>query len=213
MNGGSQPVDVARTEVAVEPRSALLLVDVQNDFCPGGALAVPGGDRVVVALNRYIKVAIAEGAPIYASRDWHPPITTHFASHGGEWPTHCVRGTKGAEFHPTLELPRQATIITKGDSPDKPGYSAFEGHTADARSLLTDLQKRHIEHVYVGGLATDYCVKHSVLDALNEGLHVTVLEDAVAGVDLRPGDSAAAIAEMRRAGARVEVPKGLRAQG
>ena len=194
-------------------RSALLLIDVQNDFCPGGALAVPGGDRVVEALNRYIKAAIAEGAPIYASRDWHPPITTHFTSQGGQWPVHCVRETKGAEFHPTLELPRQTTIITKGDSPDKPGYSAFDGHTADATPLLTDLQKRHVDHLYVGGLATDYCVKHSVLDALKEGLQVTVLEDAIAGVDLRPGDSSAAIAEMRQAGARVEVPKGLRAEG
>jgi nicotinamidase/pyrazinamidase len=199
--------------VAVEARSALLLVDVQNDFCPGGALAVPGGDRVVGALNRYIKAAIAQGTPIYASRDWHPPITTHFISQGGEWPIHCVRETKGAEFHPTLELPPQATIITKGDSPDKPGYSAFEGHTADATSLLTDLRKRHVDHLYVGGLATDYCVKHSVLDALKEDLQVTVLEDAIAGVDVQPGDSAAAIAEMRRAGARVETPERLRAQG
>lgn len=197
----------------MKAQSALLLVDVQNDFCPGGALAVPGGDRVVVALNRYIKAAIAEGAPIYASRDWHPPITTHFAVHGGEWPIHCVRGTKGAEFHPTLELPRQATVITKGDSADTPGYSAFEGHTADATPLLTDLKKRHIDHLYVGGLATDYCVKHSVLDALKKGLQVTVLEDAIAGVDVKPGDSAAAIAEMRKAGARVETPEGLRAKG
>jgi nicotinamidase/pyrazinamidase len=213
MNGGSQPAVVARTEVAVEARSALLLVDVQNDFCPGGALAVPGGDRVVEALNRYIKAAIAEGAPIYASRECHPPITTHFTSQGGQWPVHCVRETKGAEFHPALELPRQATIITKGDSADKPGYSAFEGHTADATPLLADLQKRHIDHLYVGGLATDYCVKHSVLDALKEGLQVTVLEDAIAGVDVEAGDSAAAIAEMRGAGARVEIPKGRRAEG
>jgi nicotinamidase/pyrazinamidase len=202
---------VARTEEAVEPRSALLFVDVQNDFCPGGALAVPDGDRVVAALNRYIKVAEAEGTPIYASRDWHPPNTAHFTSQGGQWPIHCVRGTKGAEFHPSLELPRQATIITKGDSPDRDGYSAFEGHTDGAKSLLTDLQERRINHLYVGGLATDYCVKHSVLDALKAGLHVTLLEDAIAGVDVQPGDSAAAIEEMRRAGARVEIPEGLRA--
>jgi nicotinamidase/pyrazinamidase len=196
----------------VEARSALLLVDVQNDFCPGGALAVSGGDRVVGALNRYIKAATTLGTRVYASRDWHPPITTHFTSQGGEWPIHCVRDTKGAEFHPGLELPPHTTIITKGDSPDKPGYSAFDGHTADATSLLTDLRKRHIDHLYVGGLATDYCVKHSVLDALKEGLQVTVLEDAIAGVDVHPGDSAAAIEQMREAGARVEIPEGLRAQ-
>ena len=124
-----------------------------------------------------------------------------------------IRETKGAEFHPALELPRQTTIITKGDSADKSGYSAFEGHTADAMPLLADLRKRHIDHLYVGGLATDYCVKHSVLDALKEGLQVTVLEDAIAGVDVEPGDSAAAIAEMLRAGARVEIPEGLRTQG
>jgi nicotinamidase/pyrazinamidase len=212
MDAGSPLPDAARTEETVEPRSALLVVDVQNDFCPGGALAVPGGDRVVVALNRYIKAAESAGAAIYASRDWHPPNTSHFTSYGGQWPIHCVRGTKGAEFHPGLELPRQATIITKGDSTDRAGYSAFEGHTDDAKALLADLQKRQIGRLYVGGLATDYCVKHSVLDALKAGLQVTVLEDAIAGVDVQPGDSAAAIEEMRRAGARVEIPEGLTAQ-
>src|SRR5262245_30054404 len=197
----------------MKPGSALLVVDVQNDFCPGGALAVPRGDRVVLALNRYITSALHDGAPIYASRDWHPPITTHFVSQGGPWPPHCVRDTRGAEFHPNLALPSQTIVITKGESTDKPGYSAFEGRTPEGQPLLADLQLRQITHLYVGGLATDYCVKHSVLDARAAGLQVTVLEDAIAGVDLQPGDSTTAIAEMQKAGARVEVPGGPRAKG
>jgi nicotinamidase/pyrazinamidase len=190
-------------------RSALLLIDVQKDFCPGGALPVPGGDKVVDALNRYIRAAVADGMPIYASRDWHPAVTVHFAKYGGQWPVHCVQNTEGATFHERLELPTSAIVVTTGEGADEQGYSAFEGRNTEANSLLTDLQQRQIDHLYVGGLATDYCVKHSVLDALKAGLDVTVLEDAIAGVDLKPGDSARAIAEMRNAGARVENPTEL----
>lgn len=184
-------------------RAALLIVDVQRDFCPGGALAVPHGDRVVTVLNRYILDAIARGVPIYASRDWHPAVTRHFAPYGGEWPVHCVQDTAGAQFHPDLRLPASTIIVTKGENPERPGYSAFEGRTQEGKTLLTDLGERPIDHLYVGGLATDYCVKASVLDALKSGLTVTVLEDAVAGVDVQPGDSAQAIKEMRGAGAEV----------
>jgi nicotinamidase/pyrazinamidase len=183
-------------------RSALLVVDVQNDFCSGGALAVPGSDHVVASLNRHIDDAIARGVAIYASRDWHPPVTTHFAARGGQWPAHCVQGTMGAAFHPSLRLPPTVTVVTKGDQPDTAGYSAFEGHTSDGTSLLAQLQKHRITHLYVGGLATDYCVRASVLDALSAGLSVTVLLNAVAGVDVQPGDSARAIADMRERGAR-----------
>lgn len=189
-------------------RSALLIVDVQNDFCPGGALPVPGGDQVVPALNRYLANA-AGRMPIYASRDWHPATTTHFKPYGGEWPIHCVQGTAGARFHPDLQLPVSTTVITKGEASDKPGYSAFEGHTADGKTFLADLQDRHINHLYVGGLATDYCVSGSVLDALRAGLRVTVLEDAIAGVEVQPGDSERAIAEMREAGAEIATPTHL----
>lgn len=184
-------------------RTALLLVDVQNDFCPGGALAVPNGDRVVAALNRHIEDAIARGVPIYASRDWHPAVTRHFKPYGGEWPVHCVQDTAGAEFHPSLQLPPSTIVVTKGENPDRPGYSAFEGQTPEGKTLLTELREREIGHLDVGGLATDYCVRHSVLDALAAGLTVTVLEDAVAGVDLQPEDSARALDEMRDAGAEV----------
>jgi nicotinamidase/pyrazinamidase len=183
--------------------AALLVVDVQNDFCAGGALPVPGSERVVTTLNQYIDRADADGMAIYASRDWHPAITNHFAPYGGSWPVHCVQGTPGARFQPDLRLPPTTTIVTKGDQPDSAGYSAFEGRTSDGSFLLAHLQQRRINHLYVVGLATDYCVKHSVLDALAAGLTVTILEDAIAGVDVHRGDSARAISEMREKGAKI----------
>ena len=185
------------------PSAALLVVDVQRDFCPGGALAVPEGDRVVPVLNMYIAQAIVRDMPVYASRDWHPADTGHFQAHGGPWPPHCVQNTEGARFHPDLALPPTAIIVTKGDDPSRDGYSMFDGRTPEGTALLADLRARGIGRLYVGGLATDYCVKHSVLDGLRAGFDVKVLNDAIAGVDLRPGDSAAALREMRDAGARV----------
>jgi len=182
-------------------RSALLVVDVQRDFCPGGALAVPSGDRVVPVLNRYLGDALEHGMTIYASRDWHPPITRHFKQYGGEWPPHCVQDTEGARVHPDLHLPSSTIVITKGQDPERPGYSAFEGRTPDGKTLLADMRDRNLDHLYVGGLATDYCVKQSVLDAIRQGFKVTVLHDGIAGVDVRPGDSERATAEMRDAGA------------
>jgi nicotinamidase/pyrazinamidase len=134
----------------------LLIVDMQNDFCSGGALPVPDGDRVVSALNQYIDEAIAHGMTVYASRDWHPAVTRHFKQHGGPWPAHCVQGTHGARFHPNLRLPATAVVVTKGEDLNSAGYSAFEGRTSEGRAFLTDLGERGIRHLYVGGLATDY---------------------------------------------------------
>lgn len=188
---------------ATRARSALLVIDVQKDFCPGGALPVPGGDRVVPVLNRYLSDAAARHWPVYASRDWHPAVTRHFRPYGGEWPPHCVQDSEGARFHEALELPPVTTVISKGQDPDAPGYSAFQGYTPEGKTLAADLHERQVRHLYVGGLATDYCVKHSVLDALRAGFEVTVLGNAIAGVDVRPGDSARAIAEMREAGAKI----------
>jgi nicotinamidase/pyrazinamidase len=185
-------------------RSALLIVDVQNDFCPGGALAAPGGERILPALNRYIAEARRRGMPVYASRDWHPPVTTHFKAFGGEWPPHCVQHTHGAEFHPSLDLPRDAIVISKGDVADRPGYSAFDGRTADGRALADELRARGIDTLHVGGIATDYCVKQSVLAALAAGFRVAVLADAVTGIDVHPGDADRALDEMQHAGAVVE---------
>jgi nicotinamidase/pyrazinamidase len=187
--------------------AGLLVIDLQNDFCAGGALAVPNADRVVSALNEHIDEAVAHGVSIYASRDWHPPVSKHFKPYGGPWPVHCVKDTNGARFHPNLHLPATAIWITKGEDPASPGYSAFEGQTPDGTPLLADVRARGIGQLYVGGIATDYCVKHSVLDALSAGLQVTLLEDAIAGVDAE--GSACAIVEMRRRGARVTAGPGF----
>jgi nicotinamidase/pyrazinamidase len=169
-------------------RSALLVVDVQKDFCPGGALAVPGGDRVVPALNRHIADLTAQGSPVYASRDWHPPVTAHFKAYGGQWPPHCVQDTGGASFHEDLRLPASAIIISKGQDPERSGYSAFEGFTPDGRTFLSELYSRGIDHLF---------------DALRLGFEVTVLGDAIAGVDVHAGDSERAIHAMRVAGAKL----------
>jgi nicotinamidase/pyrazinamidase len=188
---------------SASPSAALLVIDVQEDFCPGGALAVSRGDRVVPVVNGYIAQAVAHDMPVYASRDWHPAVSSHFQTCGGPWPPHCVQDTPGARFHPDLALPPTAIIVTKGDDPSREGYSAFDGRTPEGTALVVDLRARGIGRLYVGGLATDYCVKHSVLDGLRAGFDVRVLNDAIAGVDLRPGDSAAALREMRDAGARI----------
>lgn len=185
------------------PHSALLVVDIQYDFCTGGALAVPGSERVIAALNRYIASADAHHVPIYATRDWHPATTSHFEAYGGIWPIHCVQHTRGAQFHAALHLPASAIVVSKGTDPEHHGYSAFDGHTADGHRLLDDLLRRGIAHLYIGGLATDYCVRQSAIDAAAAGFTVTVLGDAIAGVDVMPGDSARALADIERAGAAI----------
>lgn len=178
---------------------ALLIVDVQNDFCPGGALAVGEGDQVVPVLNEYIRTL---DAPVYASRDWHPTKTSHFNNFGGPWPPHCVQDTPGAAFHSGLKLPEDAEIVTKGTDPTDHGYSAFEGADARGRPLAKALREKGVKTLFVGGLATDYCVKSSALDALREGFDVVLLTDAIRGIDARPGDIDRAIDEMKQAGAR-----------
>lgn len=188
----------------VEPDSALLLVDVQNDFCPGGALAVPEGDQVVPVLNAWTRAFLAAGRPVFASRDWHPANSVHFVTGGGPWPPHCVQGTPGADFHPGLAVPPEVVVLSKGMDPaESGGYSAFEAIDAGGRTLAERLRQAGVRRLYVGGLATDYCVRASVLDALRAGLAVTVIGDGVRGVDVTPGDSARALEEMKAAGATV----------
>lgn len=187
----------------MKPRAALLIVDVQVDFCPGGALAVPDGDRVAAPLGRLASVFAAAGLPVLASRDWHPPVTSHFAAYGGQWPPHCIQDTAGAAFHPDLILPEGVIVVSKGINPDRDAYSAFDGSGPDGRPLLDILTSCGVTELDVGGLATDYCVRATVLDAMSRGFRVTVLADCVAGVDLNQGDSARALEEMRCAGAHV----------
>ena len=182
---------------------ALVIVDVQNDFCPGGTLAVVDGDRVAAPLARLAARFAAGGLPVFASRDWHPPDTAHFQDAGGPWPAHCVRDTPGAELHPDLVLPPEAVILSKGVDPQADGYSAFEARDEAGRDLVELLRAAGVDHLLVGGLATDYCVRATVLAALARGLRVSLLTDAVAGVNVQPDDADRAIEEMVAAGAQL----------
>ena len=184
--------------------TAILVVDVQRDFCQGGALAVPDGDRIVSVLNTVLQAAHTRGLPIYATRDWHPVDSTHFLAGGGVWPAHCVAGSPGAQFHPDLRLPDGTLIVSKGTEANSDGYSAFEGCLDDGTTLADDLRRRGITHLVTGGLATDYCVRHSVLDAIRGGWRVTLVTDAIEAVELTPGDGERALAEMRDAGAELK---------
>ncbi|HKF75294.1 MAG TPA: nicotinamidase [Candidatus Dormibacteraeota bacterium] len=173
---------------------ALLIVDPQVDFCPGGALPVPGGDAIFPAINQLA----GRLRLVVASRDWHPPDHCSFQSRGGPWPVHCQAGTPGADFHPDLDQTPLREVFSKGTDPARDAYSAFDG-----TALGGWLRERGVRRLLVAGLATDYCVRASVLDALREGLEVVVLQDAVGAVDPRPGDGARALDEMRSAGAAV----------
>ncbi|TAK22864.1 MAG: bifunctional nicotinamidase/pyrazinamidase [Chloroflexota bacterium] len=181
--------------------AALVIVDVQNDFCPGGALAVPTGDQIMPVINRLIEAFQRSGRPIIASRDWHPARTKHFTTDGGSWPPHCVAGTAGAAFHPSLTLPKGAVIVQKGAGAHEDAYSAFDATLPDGTPLEAILRRENVRHVVVGGLATDYCVRATVLDARQSGYEVTVVREAIRGVDVQTGDSERAIDDMRAAGA------------
>jgi nicotinamidase/pyrazinamidase len=175
--------------------SALIVVDVQKDFCPGGSLPVPHGDNIVLVLNKYIQQFDGKDAPIYATRDWHPPNHSSFTSQGGPWPPHCVQNTEGAEFHEDLKLPKRTVIISKATDPNTEAYSGFDG-----TNLGEALRRKGVRRVFVGGLATDYCVKSTVLDAVQLGFETVLLEDATRGVDVKLGDSERAIEEMKAKG-------------
>ena len=173
------------------------MVDVQRDFMPGGALEVPEGDKVVEPLNRYIEKFSSLGLPVFFTRDYHPKEHISFKGYGGVWPPHCVQNTEGAEFHPDLKIPQDNKfIISKGTSKDFDAYSGFQGTNLDQL-----LKERGIRRVFVGGVATDYCVKNTVLGALNLGYFTFLLLDAIKGVDVKEGDSQRAIEEMLCKGA------------
>jgi len=180
----------------LSPTPALIIVDVQNDFLPGGQLAVPDGDKVVPPLNRYIAQFQHNQRPIFATRDWHPADHCSFKSQGGAWPVHCVADTPGAKFSALLELPSSATIISKGTSARKEAYSGFEDTNLEAL-----LSQASVDTLHVGGLATDYCVLNTVKDALRLGFKVVLLKEAIRAVNVHPGDGAAAELEMLQGGA------------
>jgi nicotinamidase/pyrazinamidase len=174
----------------------LLVTDIQNDFLPGGSLAVSGGDEVVPVLNRYVAAFVARGLPVFATRDWHPQQHCSFRTQGGPWPVHCVAGTHGAAFAATLTLPPDATVISKATLQDQEAYSSFQGTDLDSR-----LRAAATRRLFIGGLTTDYCVLSTVRDARQLGYEVFVLTDAIRAVDVEPGDGQRAEAEMARLGA------------
>lgn len=175
---------------------ALIIVDIQNDFCPGGSLAVKDGDCVIEPANRLIEKFTAEDKPVIFTRDWHPADHASFADFGGMWPVHCVAGTVGAAFHDGLSIPVNAIVISKAKSTDKDAYSGFEG-----TDLNEKLQSLRVDSIVIAGLATDYCVKNTALDAVKNGYHTVVAEDCIRAVNVNPGDDEKAISEMRSSGA------------
>ncbi len=184
--------------------SAMIVTDVQNDFCPGGSLAIREGDRIIPRLNVLVDAFTASDLPVLFTRDWHPPNHCSFKENGGLWPPHCVRNTRGAAFHPDLQVPKSATIISKATEPDREAYSAFQ------RTNLSSILKRmSVNELFVGGLATDYCVKNTVGDALKEGFLVNVLTDCISGVNLRRTDSANALEWMTTKGARETISQSV----
>ena len=183
---------ISGPEDVLQSGDALIVVDVQRDFCPGGSLPIENGDAVVPVLNRWIDRARALGVPVFASRDWHPQGHLSFKSRGGEWPVHCVQGTPGADFHPDLVLPPDAEIVTKGDRVDRDQYSAFDG-----TGLAGALRKRGVTRVFVGGLAEDVCVRATALDAAKAGLTTHLVAGATKPVT--PAGGKAALEEMRKA--------------
>ena len=181
-----------------EKKKALIVVDVQNDFCPGGSLAVAQGDEVIAPLNQLMKEFLDRGEPVYKTRDWHLPQTNHFAAYGGIWPFHCIQNTRGAEFHPDLLDDPRITVISKGTDDKADGYSGFDG-----TNLADSLREAGVSEIWVGGLATDYCVKQTVIDGVRQGFKVKALADSMRAVNVNQGDGAGAIEQMRAVGAEI----------
>jgi nicotinamidase/pyrazinamidase len=184
--------------VPISPQAgdALVVVDVQNDFLPGGALTVPGGDEIVPPLNCHLARFGERSLPVFATRDWHPPDHCSFRARGGSWPPHCLMGTWGAAFPNSLALPPTTVIVAKGTCVDREAYSGFEGTDLEER-----LRAAGIRRLFVGGLATDYCVLNTVRDARARGFEVVLLSDAIRAVNLKPDDGRNAELEMIRLGA------------
>ncbi len=190
-------------DVFLQSGDALSATDVQNDFLPGGALGVPGGDKIIPSLNRIIALFHKNNLPLFFTRDWHPPDHCSFQSQGGPWPPHCVQNTPGADFSSGLNIPESAVIISKGIEKDSEQYSTFYGRDAAGHTQSSLMKKFGVRRIFIGGLATDYCVLNSAKDALAGGYEVYVLADAVCAVDVKPGDGRRAVEEMVRCGAKI----------
>lgn len=184
--------------IRLQDSDALLVIDMQYDFLPGGSLGVPQGDQVLAPINEAMARFAALGLPVYASRDWHPEDHCSFAARGGPWPPHCVAETRGAAFSDELALPADTVIISKADSADVDAYSAFNG-----TALADHLRQHGITRVFVCGLATDYCVLNTALDARANGFETVILPEAMRAVNVQPDDGERAIARMREAGATI----------
>ena len=191
------PFKVLMDTIRLTQKDALVIVDVQNDFLPGGNLAVSTGDEVIPVLNRAIALFARHALPIYATRDWHPADHCSFTAQGGIWPPHCIAGSKGAAFATSLNLPPSTVIVSKAATPERDAYSGFEG-----TDLAGRLRAQGIERLFIGGLTTDYCVVNTVKDALAQGFRVALLIEAIRAVDLHAGDGETAINEMIGRGAR-----------
>ncbi len=187
----------SQIEDAFQPGDALTIVDVQNDFCPGGALPIAAGQEVVPVLNRYIRAALTKGLPVYASRDWHPRDHISFKQRGGPWPPHCIQDTEGAQFHPELQLPESVIKITKGVRFDLDQNSIFH-----ETGLEHELRSKGIVRLWIGGLAEDVCVLASVLDARRCGFEVVLIANGTKPVSAEGGKRARQ--QMHEAGARIE---------
>lgn len=200
-------------EIRIGKTDALIISDIQIDFLRGGALAVAEGNEIIPFINEYIRLFETSKAKVFAIRDWHPPDHMSFKLFGGPWPVHCLQESDGAKFSTDLRLPMDAIVISKAMDPKREAYSGFDGTT-----LADDLHAAGVTRIFVGGLATDYCIRTTVIDGLSFGFSVALLLDAVRGINVKPDDSERAIQEMLARGARlvmledfvevVEIPEG-----
>lgn len=199
------------TDKAIVPGDgdALVIIDVQNDFLPGGTLAVPEGDQVVAPLNKAIEIFQTRNLPVFLTRDWHPSKHCSFQEFGGPWPPHCVQDTRGAEFVSDLQVNDSTTIITKGVAFEPDEYSGFQGVDERGTSFDMCLNNLGVKRIFVGGLATDYCVLYTVLDGLSLGYDIYILTDSIRAVNVKPDDGEMALKEMTGKGAQLTTTESL----
>lgn len=192
-----------KKSLSPETDDALIVVDLQNDFLPGGALGVTEGDKIITPINHAIAIFLKKNLPVFYSRDWHPADHCSFQQNGGSWPAHCIQDTEGARFSPYLKIPQNPLIFSKGTRAQEEEYSAFHAVDTAGREVQQALAKLGIKRVFIGGLATDYCVLSTVLDLLKAGYRVTVMTDACRAVDVAPDDGESALVKMIAEGANI----------